>query len=151
MGGVKNQGSRVYPKAGVTLIEVMVGMVVIAIVFLSTMATLDIGFRASQNARLNADAQFLLESEIERIRALSWTEVEALQSKFEQNKQAGLATEFGVANANQQLANSLQITDRDGRTDQVEVLLSVTWTDGKGKQHEANLVTLVTQSGISAS
>lgn len=135
---------------GVTLVEVMVGMVVIAIVFLSTMATLDIGFRAAQNSRLNADAQFLLESEIERVRAMTWSEVEALQSQYKRDKEAGNTTAFGTTNNNAKLATSLTISNRNNRSDQLEVFLSVTWTDSKGKSHEANMVTLITQGGISA-
>lgn len=137
-------------QAGVTLIEVMVGMMVIAIVFLSTMATLDIGFRASQNSRLNADAQFAMEAEVERIRSLSWSELQALQDQFENNKTSGKTTPF-VTNSNAQLTTSLEIADRDGRADQLQVLLSVAWEDSKGKSHDARLVTIITQRGISAS
>ncbi len=138
-------------KSGITLVEVMVGMVVIAIVFLSTMATLDIGFTASQNARLNADAQFFLENEVERLRAMNWTELETLKSSYESNKEQGASTAFGATPTNDKLTSDLTIGYRDSRTDQMEVLLQVTWTDKKGKLHEANMVTLITRSGISAS
>ncbi|WP_269538925.1 type IV pilus modification PilV family protein [Cerasicoccus fimbriatus] len=138
-------------RVGVTLIEVMVGMVIISLVFLSTMATLSIGFRASENARLNADAQFWLESELESIRSLDWSEIEALQSKYDLYKEEGKALSFTNSGTDPRLTSSLAIADRNGRSDQVEITLSVAWTDKKGKTHDANMVTLVTQSGVSAS
>ncbi len=130
--------------------EVMVGMVIIAMVFLSTMATLAIGFQASENARLNGDAQFWLESELETIRAMDWSEVEALQAKYETAAKAGESLSFTNSSTDPRLSSALQITNRSSRSDQVEIILSVEWTDTKGKTHDANMVTIVTESGVSA-
>lgn len=136
---------------GVTLVEVMVGMMVIALVFLSTMATLSIGFRASENARLNGDAQFFLESELETIRSMTWTEVQALKTQYDKNVDANKTTAFTTYSPDSRLSSSISISSRNSRSDQYEILLSVTWADAKGKNHEANMVTLVTRSGVTAS
>lgn len=140
-----------FKSAGVTLVEVMVGMMVIALVFLSTMATLSIGFRASENARLNGDAQFYLEQELETIRSMSWNEIQSLKNTCEKNADAGATTPFTTVSPDGRLSSNITISSRNSRTDQYEVLLSVTWTDAKGKNHEANMVTLVTRSGVTAS
>lgn len=137
--------------SGVTLVEVMIGSVIIAMVFLSTMATLSIGFRSSESARLNADAQFHLESELEYIRSLSWSEIETLKTNYDNAKDSNKSLSFYTASTNNRLASAISLTNRESRSDQMEILLEVSWTDTKGKTHNANLVTIVTKSGVSAS
>ncbi|MBK1858566.1 prepilin-type N-terminal cleavage/methylation domain-containing protein [Cerasicoccus arenae] len=137
--------------AGITLIELMIGMMIIAMIFLSTMATLSIGFRASENARLNGDAQYFLESELEYIRTLKWAEIETLKQAYEANQKTSDSTKFTSISPDPRLSGIVSITARNSRSDQVEVLLSVQWNDSKGKSHDANIVTIVTKSGVTAS
>ncbi|MGE9296986.1 MAG: type IV pilus modification PilV family protein [Puniceicoccales bacterium] len=132
---------------GVTLVEVMVGMVIIAIIFLSTMATMSIGFRASENTRQNAEAQFYLESELEYLRSLDWSELEELRTKYAESK---TPLSFLSAAPNDAMSGGLVIGYRDGRTNQMQVVLTTEWTDAKGKTHDANFVTIITDGGVSA-
>ncbi|MEO0795997.1 MAG: hypothetical protein AAFX93_12585 [Verrucomicrobiota bacterium] len=115
------------------------------------MATLSIGFRSSESARLNADAQFHLESELEYIRSLSWSEIETLKTNYDNAKDSNKSLSFYTASTNNRLASAISLTNRESRSDQMEILLEVSWTDTKGKTHNANLVTIVTKSGVSAS
>lgn len=130
----------VRPCSGMTLVEVMVAMCLVAMVMGSAFLALGPAMRASENSRLNVAANEILLAEMERIRGLSWDEATELEND----------AAFMTPVSDGRLSTRTQIQERDGREDQLEIILEVNWTDTTGKTQQARVVTFITQYGISA-
>ncbi|MEX0332128.1 MAG: prepilin-type N-terminal cleavage/methylation domain-containing protein [Puniceicoccaceae bacterium] len=62
-------------KAGFTLVEVMIGMVLMAIVFTAAFGSYFLGMRIIQDAREEVRASQIIQSELERLRTKNWAQL----------------------------------------------------------------------------
>lgn len=129
-----------WPYAGMTLVEVMVAMSLVAMVMGAAFAALRPAMLASENSRLNVTANEILLSEMERVRGMGWGEVTKLEHEGP----------FQTTVADPRITTAVFIQEHNNRDDQLEVILEVNWLDASGKQQQARVVTLVTKYGISA-
>ncbi|GHC06313.1 PulJ/GspJ family protein [Cerasicoccus arenae] len=129
-----------WPCSGMTLVEVMVAMSLVAMVMGSAFVALKPAMRASENSRLNVTANEILISEMERIRALNWDEAISLKD----------GDAFKTTIFDPRLSSRMRVSERESREDQLLVVLEVFWTDSTGKAQHARVVTFITQYGISA-
>lgn len=129
-----------WPYKGMTLVEVMIAMSLVAMVMGSAFIALRPAMRASENSRLNVQANEILLSEMERIRGMSWDEAQKLDDE----------APFITPVTDPRLSTQIRVSERDNRDDQLEIILEVNWTDAGGKAQQARIVTLITQYGISA-
>lgn len=126
--------------SGLTLVEVMVAMCLVAMVMGSAFLALGPAMRASENSRLNVAANEILLAEMERLRGLNWDEASSIEQ----------GSTFATPVADPRLSTRILVNPRDEREDQLEFILEVNWTDSTGKPQQARVVTFVTQYGISA-
>ncbi|WP_309400412.1 PulJ/GspJ family protein [Cerasicoccus maritimus] len=129
-----------WPYAGMTLVEVMVAMSLVAMVMGSAFAALRPAMLASENSRLNVSANEMLLTEMERVRGMDWDDALALED----------GASFVTPLADNRLSTVIYVSERESREDQLQVILEVNWTDARGKTQQARMVTFITQYGISA-
>ncbi len=137
---MNNPNRAKWPHSGITLVEVMIAMSLVAMVMGSAFMALGPAMRASENSRLNVVANEILLEEMERMRGLTWEEANELKDQ----------DPFMTPVEDTRLATRILISERDRRDDQLQIILEVSWSDFSGKQQIARLVTFITQYGISA-
>lgn len=120
-------------RSGFSLVEILVGMVVFAIVSAGVFSGLIQSTMLKEAATNELDATILLSNEMEYIRALDWPEVEKIT-----NDSAFTTLPNG----------SKFITKRSVATPiagQREIELVVSWTDSKEKTFNVSVITLITE------
>jgi hypothetical protein len=87
-----------------------------------------------------------MQSEIERLRLMNWTDLSAL---------TGADQTVNVANAfsaNNQMASrftaSRTITTSNGRADMLEITITVRWSGANGMQHTRSFMTRYSKNGL---
>lgn len=137
---MKDRNRAIWTCSGMTLVEVMVAMCLVAMVMGSAFLSLGPAMRASENSRLNVTANEMLLAEMERLRGLNWDEASEIKTD----------SAFATPVNDPRLNTRILVGERDGREDQLQFILEVNWTDSTGKAQQARVVTFVTQFGISA-
>lgn len=131
-----------------TLVEVMAALTILLLVFLSSIAALNIGFKMLEEARASTLASQILQSEIENIRLRSWDEVQAMA--------ADPAYRQFPVEINSELANfpkfecSCNFYPVSGyETKLTEAVVTVAWSAKDGRSRTRRYMTLVAKDGIS--
>lgn len=125
---------------GFTLVEVMVASTVLIFGIVTAVATTQRGLQALDTARNLTAASQLMQSEMERIRLLGWTQLQALQ----QSGDTAVAIDAAAGTA--RFACSRIITDV--KTDMKQITLTATWRGYDGREHTARLITRYGKSGL---
>jgi Tfp pilus assembly protein PilV len=126
--------------AAFTLVEVMVASTVLIFGIVTAITTSQRGLQALDAARNLTAASQLMQSEMERIRLLNWTQLEALQ-------QSGTNTVTSEATAGlARVTCTRAITDI--KTDMKQITLSAVWRGYDGRDHTARLITRYGKSGL---
>lgn len=140
----KGAGGLVSPKrlgvGGFTLVEVMVASTVLVFGIVTAVTTSQRGLQALDTARNLTAASQIMQSEMERIRLLSWTQLGALQ----QSGDTKVATENAAGLA--RFTCTRAITDL--KTDMKQITLTATWRGYDGQEHTARLITRYGKSGL---
>lgn len=126
-----------------TLVEVMVASVVLIFGIVSAISAMQAGLKAMDRARNVSLATQLLQSEMERLRLKSWTQLEALQN-------AGSTATF-TADTNAGSAASRFTCTRtiaNAKSDMKEITLSAEWRSYDGRPQTARLVTRYAKNGL---
>lgn len=71
-------GLRGAPQAGFTLVEILFGMVLLAIIFTSAFGTHFLALRMVEDSRDQVRASQVIQSELEAMRTMNWSDLEAL-------------------------------------------------------------------------
>ena len=126
--------------AGFTLVEVMVASIVLVFGIVTAVTTSQRGLQALDTARNLTTASQIMQSEMERIRLLSWTQLQALQ-------QSGNTAVTLVAGADTgRFTCTREITD--SKTDMKQITLTANWRGYDGREHTARLITRYGKSGL---
>jgi type II secretory pathway pseudopilin PulG len=135
--------------AGFTLVELMVASVVLILGIASAVASLQIGFRTLDNARATTLAAQIVQSEIERVRLLSWTGINALPA----SEQLDLTSLFPAGRTRTEIINRFtavrtvsDTADRGGLMKSITV--TVTWRASNGATNTRVTTTRYTQNGL---
>lgn len=126
--------------AGFTIVEVMVASTVLIFGIVTAITTSQRGLQALDTARNLTAATQLMQSEMERIRLLNWTQLQALQQSGETSVSADSAS--GTA----RFTCTRAITDV--KTDMKEITVTATWRGYDGLPHTAKLITRYGKSGL---
>jgi Tfp pilus assembly protein PilV len=126
--------------AGFTLAEVMVASTVLIFGIVTAVTTSQRGLQALDTARNLTAASQAMQSEMERIRLLSWTQLQALQ----QSGSTEVSTEGASGAA--RLTCTRAITDI--KTDMKQITLTAVWRGYDGREHTARLITRYGKSGL---
>ncbi|MDF3058784.1 MAG: hypothetical protein K0R17_2999 [Rariglobus sp.] len=141
-------------RAGFTIVEVAVAATVMLLAISSAIIVLQSGFKALDNARKTTLAAQIIQSEMEQIRMLSWTRVQALESGGE----IDLTTIFPQNTAlEQKVFKQMDDTFTAIRTitplaaysnTVVEITVTVTWKGLDGVTHNRSTSTRYCQNGL---
>ena len=135
--------------AGSSLVEVMMGVLVLGLVFGTAFSTIGQGFILVENGRDNTRVSQILQAEMENLRVLTWTGIEAIAN----NSTWTPSTEFGaaaVARYTCQRKVTTTQTATSGAATQKAIILRVTWTDSQGISRSRKYMTKFTKGGINA-
>ncbi|HVZ66153.1 MAG TPA: hypothetical protein VG936_16415 [Lacunisphaera sp.] len=125
-----------------TLVEVMIAAVVLIFGLVTAITTMQRGQQAVDTARNLALATQLMQSEMERLRLKSWSQLEALQSSGETT--VTLDSAAGSAAARFTCVRSITTI----KTDMKEITLTTTWSGYDGREHTARLITRYGKNGL---
>jgi type II secretory pathway pseudopilin PulG len=120
-----------------SLVEVMVAATVLVFGLVSVITVSQRGLQALDSARHLSQASQLLQSEMERLRLMSWAQLQALQ-------EAG-----GPAPADALPAGLVITRDiRDIKTGMKEITVAARWRGYDGTEHSARLITRYGKLGL---
>ncbi len=125
-------------RRGFTIVEVMVAAAVLALGIASMITVSQRGLQALDNARNLTAASQLMQSEMERVRLMSWTQLQTLQDSGE--------AKVPLEGAAGRYACSREI--RDIRSGMKEITLTATWKGYDGRPHTAKLITRYGRTGL---
>lgn len=129
-------------RAGFSLVEVMLASFVLVVAIIGALTTLQRGFQAVDSARSYNYASQVMQTELERLRLYSWTQLQALQDSG--NNVVTTAPVAGATSPGFSCVRSI----RDLRTGMKEITLTATWSGHDGRSHNARFITRYSQSGL---
>lgn len=135
---MKNPSSSPPAARGFTIVEVMVAAIVLLFGVVSAVTTSQRGLQALDTARNLSAASQLMQSEMERVRLMSWAQLQTLQ-------QSG-NTAVVIDSTSQRFTCTREITDL--KTDMKQITLVATWNGYDGRPHTARLITRYGKSGL---
>ncbi len=148
-------GFRTRARAAFTLVEIMIASFVMLFAISSSIIVLQSGFRSLDTARKTTLAAQIMQSEMERIRMLSWSSVSSLES--------GPINLRGIFPSNTELESTIlaqmERTFTATRTvtpltayasEIVEIAVSIEWRGIDGVPHQRNSSTRYCKDGLYA-
>jgi prepilin-type N-terminal cleavage/methylation domain-containing protein len=123
---------------GFTIAEVMVAATVLALGIAGVVTVSQSGLQALDTARNLSAASQLMQSEMERVRLMSWAQLQALQDSGR--------TAVALEGAPGRYTCAREI--RDVRTGMKEITLVATWKGYDGRPHTARLITRYGRTGL---
>jgi len=121
-----------------TIVEVMVAASVLALGIIGVITVSQRGLQALDTARNLSSASQLMQSEMERLRLMSWAQLQVLQDSGE----TGVALEGPPG----RYACTRQISDV--KLNMKEITLVATWKGYDGRGHTARLITRYGKTGL---
>lgn len=121
-----------------TIVEVMVAAAVLALGFAGVITASQQGLQALDTARRLTAASQLMQSEMERLRLMSWMQLQALQDSGQ--------TTVTLDSAADRYACRRDI--RDLKVNMKEITLVATWKGFDGRPHTARLITRYGRTGL---
>ncbi len=128
-------------EGGFTLFEVMISAIVLILGITTAITTLQRGFQALDTARNTTYASQVMQSELERLRLKSWSQMQTLQDS---NDSAVTATSVAGSVGSFQCVRTI----RDLKTDMKEITLVSTWRGYDGRPHTLSYITRYGKSGL---
>lgn len=125
-------------RRGFSIAEVMISATVLAVGIVGVITVSQSGLQALDTARNLAAASQLMQSEMERVRLMSWAQMQALQDSGQ--------TEVALEGAPGRYACVREI--RDIKSGMKEITLVATWKGYDGRPHTARLITRYGRTGL---
>lgn len=132
---------QITPKMGFSLIELLIALFVFTIVILSGFACLKVGMGLVDNSRHQTRSAQMMQSEVERIRSMPWSELSTLSSG---------PTVIDTSNEFNDKSYAIYRIVRtiDGSGDSRKITIEAAWTDIGGRDHTRSYVTQYTRGGL---
>jgi len=121
---------------GFSLIEVMIAMVILGIMLMTLISVFVYGYNVIARSKQLAAATQICQSEIERIRGLSFDALSGLSSTFTDPKMSSLINGQGV-----------RVVEAGAGSDILKLTVSVAWTY-RGRPLRKDVVTFITRMGV---
>ena len=128
-------------KTGFTLVELMVALFVFSIAMTGGYACIKMGIDLVDNARHNTRASQIMQSEIERVRSMAWSDLTALPSS-----PTGVTISSDFSQAGYTAYSMTREVSGSGSSRKITLVIS--WTALSGRSHSNTYVTQYTQGGI---
>jgi Tfp pilus assembly protein PilV len=123
-----------------TIVEVMVASTVLIFGIVTAITTSQRGLQALDTARNLTAASQVMQSEMERIRLLNWSQLEALQ----QSGDTAVKTDATTGLARLTCTRAIDTM----KTDMKQITLTAVWRGYDGREHTARLITRYGKSGL---
>jgi Tfp pilus assembly protein PilV len=127
--------------SGFTLVEVMVASTVLIFGIVTAITTSQRGLQALDTARNLTAASQIMQSEMERIRLLSWAQMQSLQQAGDNTV---ATTDAGAGGSRFTCTREIA----DIKTDMKQITLTTVWHGYDGGEHTARLITRYGKSGL---
>lgn len=131
---------------GFTIIEVVVATFVMAFGIASAIIAMNAGFRSLDTARNTTLAAQIMQSEMERIRLLSWNQVDALPASATVDITSVFSHSAGLASRFNAVRDVTTVADRNNVMK--EIRITVTWTGISGLTHSRSTATRYCSNGL---
>lgn len=128
-------------RVGYTLIELMVGVMILGIVLATAFTGMKQGFFLLENARDNTLVSQLLQGEMENLRTTDWDSIDVLKGTTDFSPNSSML-------ANQNTIYTCQRIITAPKVGQLEVVLNITWSDSRGIAHTNNFISYFTKDGL---
>jgi Tfp pilus assembly protein PilV len=128
--------------AAFTIAEVLLASTVLLLGIVTAITTLQRGLQASDTARNLSFATQLMQSEMERLRLKSWSQLEELQS----SGNTTVTLDRSAADVAARFSCTRAITNL--KDDMKEITLTADWRGYDGRSHTARLVTRYGHNGL---
>jgi type II secretory pathway pseudopilin PulG len=126
---------------GFTLVEVMAAATVLILIFVSSIGAITVGFRMLEDARMTTLASQVLQSEMEDMRLMNWTAVDALPASGTFPIQTSLANaSFNKFTCSRKIAAV--------NSDMKKVTVAVTWQATNGNKRVRQYMTYIAKNGL---
>jgi prepilin-type N-terminal cleavage/methylation domain-containing protein len=130
-------------RAGFTIVEVMVAMLVFSMVIAGGLIGISRGFELIDTTRNYTRSSQVLQSELELLRTLPWATFLALNdSELSDKFQEQIITQFGEATYIGTV--DTQLTGGD----LMQVTVTVEWNDKNGRTYSLSYITFFTEGGV---
>lgn len=134
-------------KGGFTLLETVVGMTLMAAVFGSAYASYFLGLNIIEDAREELRATQIIQSELERLRTITWVELTALATVSSFEPQGEFVKMYSGMYATKRKVEDVVVVGANAGLKQVT--LYVSWTSRRGKERTQVFSTLFAENGLS--
>lgn len=128
--------------SGFSLVEVMVAAFVMVLGITTAITTLQQGLKAVDSARNYSYAAQLMQSELERLRLKSWSQIQTLQN----SGSTKVTTDDTSSSARTVFTCKRVITDV--KSDMKEITVISNWQGYDGRPHTARFITRYSKSGL---
>jgi Tfp pilus assembly protein PilV len=142
--GKKSPSKRAANVAGFTIFEVAVATFVMAFGIATSIIAKQMGFKALNDARDTTLASQIMQSEIERIRLMSWSGIQALPA----SATVAIDTTFSATIAAKFAVTRTVAADGARPTDVMNITLAVTWNSYDGRSHTRSFSTMYCKNGL---
>jgi prepilin-type N-terminal cleavage/methylation domain-containing protein len=142
------------PRRGFTIVEVMVAATVMVLALSSSLIVMQQGMRAIDTARSTTLAGQVLQSQIEKLRLLTWTQLTnttygpVSQTTFTPDLSPALVSRFYVGTTTGVCAQVIEEHPVLGAF-MKKITLTATWKGIDGKSHSLSYITYYGQYGLS--
>ncbi|MDB6114111.1 MAG: hypothetical protein JWQ83_1359 [Lacunisphaera sp.] len=124
---------------GFTIVEVMVAATVLLFGVVSAITVSQRGLQALDTARNLTAASQLMQSEMERLRMMSWAQLQALQLSSDHKVVPETASVDRFA-----CTRNISVV----KTDMMEISVAAVWKGYDGREHTARLITRYGKNGL---
>lgn len=133
-----------------TLVEAAISATVMAMVIAGAIGVIQSGFRAMDNARNTTLAAQIIQSEMERIRLLNWSEVSALGASSSVNLDDIFPSDDSItASLRSRFTAARSCTTVSGTDDEMKsITITVTWTGIDKISHSRSTTTYYCKNGL---
>jgi hypothetical protein len=121
---------------------VLIASIVLVLAITTAITTLQNGMRAVDTARGFTYASQVMQSELERLRLKSWSQIQALQDSS--NSTVDVQSVAGAPSATFTCSRTI----RELKTDMKENTLESSWRGSDGRPHAARFITRYGKSGL---
>ncbi len=132
-----------YGDGGFSLVEVIMAVLVLGTVVAATFSALRVGFTSIQLARDNTLAGQILQSEMENLRMMSWSDLQTLAEEEE----FAIGDQFDAGPTERFRTNRLVHSDAI-RPGMMDLELHIEWTSTTGAEHRRVYRTRFSQEGL---
>ncbi len=146
-------------KRGYSLVETIIGIFVMGLVITGGLVAMGQATLLSEKGEQQSIADFFLRAEVEQLRAMDWTDIEALGTtiKTYETKNAGgrypnLQTldSTALSSLNMSAEVKSETLNKSGETGKKIFHITLNWEDKTGKTHTESRVLVITEGGFSA-